>query len=114
MSLTRKQLEQHGIKVHISKRDWRVTSYDITAASGNIGREYNARNKARKAAMDAAHSMFVMNRITGDDSKINIQRIFGYATLSSRQQAIWANMLLKEVEKDSFISHFLLWPTNVR
>ncbi len=100
--MTPKQLEEHGIVIAVEKRSWHVRHHTLAVASGLIGREWNARNKAKKEALGAATAYFVKLRVE------NVHRTVDFALLTERQKAIWSKTLWDEMKKTpSIASKFL-------
>lgn len=103
--MNKDDLKKYGIVIKINKRSWVVLHHAINVASGNIGKEYNARNRARKEALEAAVKIFVLARINGNEPSVNAHAIFGQ--LTPQMRTLWAQSVWAEVKKDSFLAKFL-------
>ncbi len=95
--MTPKQLKEHGIIIAVEKRSWHVRHHTLAVASGLIGKEWNARNKAKKEALGAATAYYVKIRVEG------VHRTMYF----DRQKAVWSADLWKQMRKTSFASKFL-------
>jgi hypothetical protein len=102
-NMNKRDLAQYGITIEISKKSWRVIRFGHTVASGNIGKEYNARNNARKDALAAANHTFVLARIKGDtrhDAATWVQ-------INQRMRSVWSRAMMDAMKNGSFVEKFM-------
>jgi hypothetical protein len=101
--MNRRDLAQYGITIEISKKSWRVMRFGQTVASGNIGKEYNARNNARKDALAVANHVFVLARINGDMRHTTTT----WVQLNQRMKSVWSRAMMDAMKNGSFIEKFM-------
>lgn len=78
--MTRDELEHHGFRIRILKRRWYVEFHHQLVARGKIGGKYDARNQARKEALEAATVAYVKERMKGTKlGRPLVTNIMGYA-----------------------------------